>query len=62
MVNYLLEKTRIVYQAPTERNYHIFYQLLAGTTDEEKKELHLRPGPADYAYLVNGMAKSEEID
>lgn len=48
---YLLEKCRIVSQARGERNYHIFYSILAGLTKEEKQKLELFDG-AKYQYLV----------
>lgn len=50
---YLLEKSRIVYQMPEERNYHIFYRLLAGLTDKDKSSLHLTVAK-DYHYLSQG--------
>ena len=50
---YLLEKSRIVSQNPEERNYHIFYCLLAGLSGEDKRKLEL--GTAnDYKYLTGG--------
>lgn len=47
---YLLEKSRICSQAQKERNYHVFYYLLAGANDGEKELLNLLP-PHKYHYL-----------
>ncbi|XP_052782593.1 myosin-VIIa-like isoform X3 [Mya arenaria] len=53
ILQYLLEKSRIVHQAHDERNYHIFYCMLAGMTSEEKKKLDVQT-PAHYWYLTQG--------
>lgn len=49
-LQYLLEKSRIVFQAQDERNYHIFYDLCMGCTDTERGELKLGK-PQEYRYL-----------
>uniref|UniRef100_I3KQX6 Myosin VIIBb n=1 Tax=Oreochromis niloticus TaxID=8128 RepID=I3KQX6_ORENI len=50
---YLLEKSRVCHQALEERNYHIFYCLLAGISAEEKKRLSLG-NAKEYKFLTKG--------
>lgn len=52
---YLLERSRLVFQPLKERNYHIFYQLVAGATDAEREELGLLP-VGEYHYLNQGSS------
>ncbi|KAK0651973.1 putative myosin MYO2 [Cercophora newfieldiana] len=50
---YLLERSRLVFQPLKERNYHIFYQLVAGVTDKERQELSILP-IEQFEYLNQG--------
>ncbi|XP_077820080.1 unconventional myosin-VIIa isoform X7 [Macaca mulatta] len=50
---YLLEKSRVCRQAPDERNYHVFYCMLEGMSEDQKKKLGLGQA-SDYNYLAMG--------
>ncbi|KAM7085088.1 unconventional myosin-VIIa isoform 1-T1 [Molossus nigricans] len=50
---YLLEKSRVCRQAPDERNYHVFYCMLEGMSEDQKKKLGLGQA-TDYNYLAMG--------
>ena len=69
--NYLLEKSRVVIQNLNERNYHIFYQLLASVEDSpyvDNDILQLKGSADDYYYTnqsgcstVDGVNDAEEF-
>ncbi|CAG8544082.1 27163_t:CDS:10 [Dentiscutata erythropus] len=65
---YLLERSRLVYQPESERNYHIFYQLCAGAPPSEKKNLELGDF-SQFHYLrqggigtINGVNDADEFE
>ena len=65
---YLLERSRLVNVNDPERNYHVFYQLCDGASEEEKAVLHLRPAK-EFRYLnksscfeLKGVSNAEEYE
>jgi myosin-5 len=58
---YLLERSRIVFQPLTERNYHIFYQLCAGAPLKERKDLGLDADVTKWNYLRQGGPSATPI-
>lgn len=53
ITQYLLEKSRIVTQAPGERNYHVFYEMLGGLSEAERTKYGLLEADK-YFYLNQG--------
>uniref|UniRef100_A0A8C4I4Q6 Unconventional myosin-VI n=1 Tax=Dicentrarchus labrax TaxID=13489 RepID=A0A8C4I4Q6_DICLA len=54
--HYLLEKSRICRQSSEERNYHIFYRLCAGATEDIRQKFHLS-SPDTFRYLNRGCTR-----
>ncbi|WKX94491.1 hypothetical protein Q1695_011625 [Nippostrongylus brasiliensis] len=65
--HYLLEKSRVIRQAPGERCYHIFYQIFSDFKPELKKQLLLDKPLKEYWFVaqaeltIDGVNDTEEF-
>uniref|UniRef100_A0AAF5I0Q2 Myosin motor domain-containing protein n=1 Tax=Strongyloides stercoralis TaxID=6248 RepID=A0AAF5I0Q2_STRER len=65
--HYLLEKSRVIKQAPGERSYHIFYQIMSGAVEGLREKLFLTKDIRSYSFVsqaevtIDGMDDKEEM-
>lgn len=60
---YFLDQTRVVRPLDGEKNYHIFYQMLAGLTPEERARLSLEGYSVDnLRYLNRGDTRCNQAE
>uniref|UniRef100_A0A663N7E5 Myosin heavy chain 7B n=1 Tax=Athene cunicularia TaxID=194338 RepID=A0A663N7E5_ATHCN len=59
---YLLEKSRVIFQQPKERSYHIYYQILSGKKPELQDMLLLSLNPYDYHFCSQGVTTVDNLD
>lgn len=57
---YFLDQTRVIRPLPAEKNYHIFYQMLAGLSSDERSKLNLEGcTPSNLRYLQSGDTRQD---
>ncbi|XP_074789696.1 myosin-6 [Denticeps clupeoides] len=59
---YLLEKSRVTFQLKSERNYHIFFQILSNEKPELLDMLLITNNPYDYSYISQGEVSVASIN
>ena len=59
---YLLEKSRVIFQQATERNYHIFYQICCGGKPQINEMTMISNNPRDYRCTHDGEITVKSID
>merc|ERR1711953_1320008 len=62
MVTYLLEKSRLSFQASLERCYHCFYNIMSGQVPDAKQKCLLTDNIYDYWWVSQGKTTVESID